>query len=691
MKGGLYLRLAWDGLRKNRQLSWPYLLTCVGMVAMHYILAFLASPTALEKLPQGRQTIETMMALGCLVVLLFSLIFLFYTYSFLNRRRAREFGLYNVLGMGKRNLSRIVLWESAITATLAMIGGLALGAALSKLAELGLVNLMNGEIDYRVRLDFKAVFRTVVCYVPVFALNALVAVIRTRCSSAVNLLKAEIAGEKPPKGNWLLAILGIVILGVAYWMALSIKNPLDALMWFFVAVLLVIVATYMLLIAGSVWLCRRLQANKRYYYRADHFVSVSSMTYRMKRNGAGLASICVIATMILVMLSTTTCMWFGAEDSLLTGYPREINADVRFVTPEYLSEENLAPLRREVTSFMEENGVTPANVQEWSVVALNGQLEDGTTLQCDYEAGNGDVNFNNLLEIDLVAASQYRGLELAPDEAVLLTENVRFTGDTVTLAMGETGHTWRVLSAEEASNRIFGGMVTESDAGVMIEAQLPRITLIVPDLSAAVEGFPQESSRGARKYQVMWKYGFDTGLSDEENSRLDNELSRHINGFMHARPEEGGLWWTLVESRADGASDFYGTFGSLFFISILLSIVFLFAAVLIIYYKQISEGYEDAKRFDIMQKVGMTKKEIRSSISSQLLTVFTLPLAFAGLHLLFAFPMIRRMLTLLNLNNVGLFIRTTVISFVAFAVFYAVIYRLTSGVYYRIVSSAETR
>ena len=306
MRRGLYLRLAWDGLRKNRQLSWPYLLTCVGMVAMHYILAFLASPTALEKLPQGRQTIETMMALGCLVVLLFSLIFLFYTYSFLNRRRAREFGLYNVLGMGKRNLSRIVLWESAITATLAMIGGLVLGAALSKLAELGLVNLMNGEIDYRVRLDFRAVFRTVVCYVPVFALNALAAVIRTRRSSAVNLLKAESAGEKPPRGNWLLAILGIIILGVAYWMALSIKNPLDALMWFFVAVLLVIVATYMLLIAGSVWLCRRLQANKRYYYRADHFVSVSSMTYRMKRNGTGLASICIIATMVLVMLSTSS-------------------------------------------------------------------------------------------------------------------------------------------------------------------------------------------------------------------------------------------------------------------------------------------------------------------------------------------------------------------------------------------------
>jgi putative ABC transport system permease protein len=207
----------------------------------------------------------------------------------------------------------------------ALTGGLALGAVLSKLAELGLVNLMGAEIDYRIRLDFKAVFRTVVCYVPFFALNAIAAVIRTRRTSAVNLLKAENAGEKPPKGNWLLAILGFIILGTAYWLALSITNPLDALMWFFVAVLLVIIATYMLFIAGSVWICRRLQNNKRYYYRPDHFVSVSSMAYRMKRNGAGLASICIIATMVLVMLSTTSCMMAGIENSILSRSPREIN------------------------------------------------------------------------------------------------------------------------------------------------------------------------------------------------------------------------------------------------------------------------------------------------------------------------------------------------------------------------------
>ena len=406
MKRGFYLRLAWDGLRKNWQLSWPYLLTCVGMVAMHYILAFLASSTVLSKLPMGRETIGTLMILGCLVVLLFSLIFLFYTYSFLNRRRAREFGLYNVLGMGKRNLSRIVLWENVITTFIALVGGLALGAALSKLAELGLVNLMNGEIDYRLQLDFKAVFRTVVCYVPVFALNALAAVIRTRRSSAVNLLKAENAGEKPPKGNWLLAILGIVILSVAYWMALSIKDPLSALMWFFVAVLLVIIATYMLMISGSVWLCRRLQANKRYYYQPSHFVSVSSMTYRMKRNGAGLASICIIATMVLVMLSTTTCLMAGVEDTILTRAPREEMLHVWLNDVSQMNDANLDRVRTAVSEYAAEHDLCLENILDYRYVYLDGAL-NGDEIQCDYETAAGHADLGDLRELFIVPTADY--------------------------------------------------------------------------------------------------------------------------------------------------------------------------------------------------------------------------------------------------------------------------------------------
>ena len=681
MKRGLYPRLAWDGLRKNRQLSWPYLLTCVGMVAMHYILAFLASPTALEKLPQGRQTIETMMVLGCLVVLLFSLIFLFYTYSFLNRRRAREFGLYNVLGMGKRSLSRIVLWESAITAAVALIGGLFLGEALSKLAELGLVNLMNGEIDYRIQLDFKAVFRTVVCYVPVFALNALAAVIRTRRSSAVNLLKAESAGEKPPRGNWLLAILGAVILGAAYWMAISIKNPLDALMWFFAAVLLVIVATYMLMIAGSVWLCRRLQANKRYYYRADHFVSVSSMAYRMKRNGAGLASICVIATMVMVMLSTTTCLMAGTEEAILAHAPREINLQAWLNEVSDIDDENLGRIRAAAEDFTSENGVSMENARDFGYVYLAGTLKHDT-IQCNYTTALDAADLGSLREMYIVSMEDYtsltgRSLNLGSGEALLLVNRCEFTSDTLILAMGEAKNTFHIVSAEK-------GVLDRGLSGTTA----PGITMVVADLESVVAGFPIEDDYGKRLFTLGWKYGFDTGLDDQENAEFERELSRHLEAEF---PTEDSRGWRgiMVSSRATDAADFRASYGGLFFIGVALSFVFLLAAVLIIYYKQVSEGYEDARRFGIMQKVGMTKPEIKRSIASQLLMVFMLPLVFAGLHLAFAFPMIRKMLLLFGLTNIGLFIRTTLVSFAAFAAFYWVVYRVTSGVYYRIVSRAE--
>ena len=699
MKTFFYPRLAWDGLRKNRRLSVPYLLTCVCMVSVFYILGFLVSPDVLAMIPRGRTSVAAILSFGRYVILLFSLIFLYYTWSFLLRRRAREFGLYNVLGMGRWNLVRIISWESLITFAAALLGGLLAGILLSKIAELGLVNLMGGTIDYAIRLDWASVASAAVCYAVVFALIWLSAVIRTARSTAVSLMKADSVGEKPPKGNWLVALLGVVLLGAAYWLAVSIEDPVSAIQWFFAAVLLVIVATYLLMIAGSVRMCRILQSRKGYYYKARHFVSVSSMAYRMKRNGAGLASICIIATMILVMLSTTTCMWFGADDSLRVSYPREMNVDVRLTGPEFLSDEALDPAREEFAAFLAENGVTPRNVQDWPLVVLNGTREGNDTIQCDYySALNGSPVLSSIIEVDLVSASRYTAedgspLALAADEALLLAENLEYTEDTITLAMGDVKHTWRIRSAGE--NRVLtssSNTVQETNAeGALVQVETKRMTLVVPDLSAAVEGFQTENEKGYRMIQVSWKYNFDTGLSDEENLRLDDELGIHLGHWFADHYNEEGLRYILVESRAAGAADFFGTYGSLFFIGILLSLVFLMAAVLIIYYKQISEGYEDAKRFDIMQKVGMTKREIRSSISSQLLTVFALPLLFAGIHLIFAFPMIRRMLTLFSLYNVNLFIRTTAISFVAFAVFYAVIYRLTSGVYYRIVSSAETK
>ncbi len=682
MKKFFYPRLAWDGLRKNRQLSRPYLLTCICMVAVFYILSYLNSPMALALVVKGASVVRDIMNLGRFVILVFSLVFLYYTYSFLLRRRSREFGLYNVLGMGKRNLVRIIAWENIITFAISMTCGLFLGILLSKLAELGLVNLLGGTIDFVFRVHTTSIWQTFLLYALIFGLLMLSAVIRTARANAVSLMKSENAGEKPPKGNWLFAILGVLILGGAYYIAISVSNPVTAILMFFIAVVMVILATYLLMITGSVKMCRILQSNKGYYYKAKHFVSVSSMAFRMKRNGAGLASICIIATMILVMLSTTTCMWFGAEDSLKKNYPREINTVVTLRDPAKLTDGSPEQVAAIIQDYLQEKGITPKDIQEQRFVSLSGVQKDGF-IQCDYTTASLGADFSTLREIYLVSpdsieTSDNVPLNLAADEVVLIADGMDFSDDTLTLAMGDKKHSWKVRHYERKDT---GG--TTSGMG------FPIMTVAVSDLDAAVKDLDKGDDADGREIQSIWKYSFDTGLSDEENTALDNDMDEELRERIRDVFTNDAIMWHYTESRAGGSADFYGTYGSLFFIGILLSIVFVCAAVLIIYYKQISEGYEDAKRFDIMQKVGMTKKEIRSSISSQLLTVFALPLAFAGLHLIFAFPMIRKMLALLSLTDVALFMRTTLISFVVFGLFYAIVYRLTSRVYYRIVSGGN--
>ena len=682
MKTFFYPRLAWDGLRKNRQLSRPYILTCICMVAVFYILSYLTSPMALALIVRGGSLVHDIMNLGRYVILVFSLIFLYYTYSFLLRRRSHEFGLYNVLGMGKRNLVRIIAWENVITFAIAITCGLFLGILLSKLAELGLVNLLGGTIDFVFRVHAASIWQTLLFYALIFGLLMFSAVIRTARANAVSLMKSENAGEKPPKGNWLFAILGVLILGGAYYIAISVSNPVTAILLFFIAVVMVIVATYLLMVTGSVKMCRILQSNKGYYYKAKHFVSVSSMAFRMKRNGAGLASICIIATMILVMLSTTTCMWFGAEDSLKKNYPREINFSVNLNDPEKLMDGTPDQAASAILDVLQKNDITPKNIQEERFISLSGVQADGF-IQCDYETASLGADFNSLREIYLVSpdsieTSDNKPLDLAADEIVLITDGMDYTDDTLTLAMGNKTRSWKIRHYERKDT---GG--TTSGMG------FPTMTVAVADLTTAIEGLEKEKDVSGRQIQSMWKYNFDTGLSDEENTDLKMTLHYDVRQKLRDIFTDDSTKWISIDSRAEGSADFYGTYGSLFFIGILLSIVFVCAAVLIIYYKQISEGYEDAKRFDIMQKVGMTKKEIRSSISSQLLTVFALPLAFAGLHLIFAFPMIRKMLAILSLTDVALFMRTTLISFVVFGIFYAIVYRLTSRVYYRIVSGGN--
>ncbi len=541
----LYTRLAWDGIRKNKRLYLPYLLTCVGMVTLYYMMSELCGSPLLDSMRGGASS-RLVLGLGTWVIAIFSALFLFYTNSFLVRRRQREFGLYHVLGLGKRHIALLCAIETLLTAAIALATGLVIGIGLSFAVELGLRASIRAEVDFAFRVSGAVVAKTVLVYLAIFLLILLSTLVKVGRGTAVSLLRSESCGEKPPRANVLVAVLGAVLLVVAYGMAVSIQEPLQAMLLFFVAVILVILGTYLLFIAGSVALCRALQKNKSYYYQSRHFVSVSSMTYRMKRNGAGLASICILATMVLVMLSSSACLYFGAEDSLNVTYPHEFSLTV------------------------------------WA----------------------RDAEALPKLEAVLDAAGAPYGVEI-----------------------------WRRGEVEQNGE------------------------------------------------EVIWSGQFDTGLSREQQLALGGAIGEALNdpdttqGFSRS-------------FRAEAADEFYGTYGSLFFIGIVLSVLFICAAVLIIYYKQLCEGYEDQPRFAIMQKVGMTAPDIRHSVNSQLLTVFFLPLAGAALHMAFAFPMIRRVLLVFSLNNTALFVATALISLAVLSVVYTLVYRATSNAYYRIVKSS---
>lgn len=674
MKRGFYPRLAWSGMRKNSKLYLPYTLACIGMTAMFYILMHLADSPALKLIPSSASVTVTL-SLGSFVMGVFSLLFLFYTNSFLVRRRFKEFGLYNVLGMNKGNISRVLAWEALINALISLAGGLFLGIALSKLAELGLVNIMGGDTDLDLRISVKALEFTVMFFCGIFLLIYLNSLIKIRRSSASELVKSENFGEKPPRANWLFGLAGIVILAAAYYIAVSIKTPLTALSLFFIAVIMVIVATYLIFIAGSVWICRLLQKNKRYYYKKNHFVSVSSMVYRMKRNGAGLASICILATMVLVMISSTTCLYFGAEDALRDRYPRDISISASYSGLDSMTDENISALRGEISAAV--GGAETENILDYRCASLVGSLENGILDLSEASIySTAMITYDYVAEVYIVPLADYNAIagtneSLGSDEAMIYAYRMDYTDKTFAVDELVSFRVKKVLDSFPIAD------------GSAMASIAPTVFVIVPDFADTVAKLGGAvSSSGDEPASLSWNYAFDTPVSDEEETAMCERIGERLS----ERSQTGGYRYYSRESLAANRADFYGMFGGLFFLGIMLSIAFICAAVLIIYYKQISEGYEDRRRFEIMQNVGMTKKEIRSSINSQLLTVFFLPLIFAGLHLGFAFPFIHKLLMLFNLSNLPLLIGTTAISFGVFALLYAVVFRVTSNAYYNIVS-----
>lgn len=672
MRINVYPKLAWEGIRKNKRLYVPYIAMGALMVMMFYLLRFLQDSPVIGVM-RGSVTLSTVLPMGYAVIAIFSIIFLFYTNSFLIRQRYQEFGLYNILGMNKQNVCMIMAWESIFVGGLAIVTGQAAGILLSKGAELVLFNLVHMDISFDLRISAVSVFYTITGYIIIYLILLLNSVIKVWFAKPLDLLKSNRVGEKMPKRTWVYAAVGMVLLGAAYYLAVSIKEPLTALTYFFLAVIMVIIGTYALFMAGSVVLCRILQKNKRYYYQPNHFISVSSMMYRMKRNGAGLASICILLTMVLVMLSSTTSLYFGIEDSLVGRYPHSVNVVVGFSDVEDLNSENLKKLYEAVR----ENSPEVKETDCYTVGGTSGLFSDqGINL----DVTSVDVSINDYEQVgtlQVMSLEEYNRLcdadeTLNADECLLYANRITYDSDTFTIVDGSSYKVKKMLD----------NCVKDGDLDSMMN---PSMIMVVPDFEECLKTVSDFRTRTEGTVMALrWKCGYDVESTEQETKEAE-AIEESLARLSETKSVDGLIFYS-VDSREDNRESFYDLNGSLFFLGIVLSTVFLLAAVMIIYYKQLSEGYEDYARYEIMQKVGMTKQDIRKSINSQMLTVFFSPLLMAGLHLCFAFPFLWKIMMMFGLNNRTLIIAITVICYIIFGIFYAVVYKITSNLYFHIVS-----
>lgn len=674
----LYPKLAWQGIRKNAETYLPYLLMGILMVGVSYIMNYLTRPALMGALSMGGTTLMVLQ-MGKIVISVFSVIFLYYCNSFLIRRRMKEFGLYNILGMGKGNIARVMLRETLLTALLVFAGGLLLGLSLSRLVEMALINLLHA--DYTVPMELfypDGVTWVLLLFGGIYVLILLANLLRMRLSNPVALLKSENTGEKPPKANWFFGLIGLLILLSAYYVAAVSQSPLEALIFFFIAVLMVIVATYLLLVSGSVTLCRMLRRNKRYYYQTRHFISVSAMAYRMKRNGAGMATICILCTMVLVILTSTVCLYGGTDSMVDAICPQDINLTIGLEARD--GEENwkrLDAMQQMALDVTEEMGLTPENITSQRALVATGKVQNG-----DYGIiTEADSLKANVLELTVYPLSVYE----------------QATGETVTLADRE------LLYASFKTNETFSSMSFYGSAPyrmIHAEKELPK-RLLSADYRSAwgclvvftndAEAFRSEITAlvGEKSGEAMMmdRLALHFDLASEADTDTQEKLVKTLRSeaMKLTGKDFYGMSSLSVDTRSLCRRDYLSLFGGLFFLGMVLGLLFSIAAVLIMYYKQICEGYEDAERFAVMRKVGLTDGEIRRSVNSQVLTVFFAPLLMAGLHMLFAMPMIRLILGAFGLHNDSLFYGIGIGCYVVFAVIYALMYLLTSRRYYRIV------
>ncbi|MDD4089488.1 MAG: FtsX-like permease family protein [Tissierellia bacterium] len=677
MNSSMYLKLAFTNIKKNKNTFFPFGLSCGTMIAMFYMLLSISNQAA-ESTFYGGRTMSSILNLGIWVCGIFSAIVIFYTNGFLLKRRNKELGLYSVLGMEKRHIGKILIWEIILTGLISLFSGLLGGLLFSKMTFLVLLNLMDLGTSFEFGISINAVLLTILIFSAIFLLIILFNNLYLRRLKPIELLQGSNVGDREPKAKWISAILGALCLSIGYYIAVTTENPIQAISKFFVAVLFVITGTYLLFISGSIVLLKGLKKNKKYYYHKTHFITVSGMMYRMKQNAVGLANICILSTAVMVVLSSTVSLYVGIDDVLCTIFPSDVAINYVY-EPEEDEKNNL--------NFNYDTNLIADTVQNHAL-KYNVEVKD---IQAYYSFNtDGIINEDNLIPgyyglfdtvyLYALTLDDYRSIGIDGESVVKLHNNeVHILSNNSAYSSMESiaiGKQKFKISSFSESMKLYDKLVN------IMGEDTNTILMVVSDfdnLLALQETVNSLRNEEYGRSSIVYNYEFNlTGkLSDKEEFNITLRDALNEADIPHVASVD-----SIFTSRQDTLS----IFGSLFFIGIFIGTLFLIATVLIIYYKQISEGFEDRDRFIIMQNVGLGKKEVKVVIKNQIMTIFYLPILLAVVHIIFAFDIIRKMLAVLNLTNVKLFAGCTFGTILIFVIIYGVVYKLTAKTYYKIVN-----
>lgn len=669
--GKLYFKLAKTNLSNNKPFYIPYIISSIITVAMLYMMSFLSDNKGLNKI-MGADSLATIFRLGVGIIVIFSYIFLFYTNSFIIKRRKKEIGVYNILGMEKRHLSKVLFVETIYSAIISLVCGIIVGIAFSEFILIVLYGIIGIHKTVEFFVNIHGIILCVVSFGILFLLTFLYNFMQIKLANTIELLRGTNVGEREPKTKIFMTIVGVVCLAIAYYIAITTENPLNVLTLFFVAVLLVIIGTFALFTAGSIVLLKLLRNNKKFYYNKRHFMAVSGMLYRMKQNAAGLASICILSTMVLVVISTTVSMYVGIQDELMARYPNDVCVTVDYNSVIDKSSEI------EKAIFDEIDSAEVKNKKAFSYLSVFvGQKGDGFTTDKEHLSYQNSYLFYILSKDDFIKIdNSFKDKigNISKGEAVVVL-NKKYDKKDIKIF----GKNYKVNKSFEHTE----------DNDLYVISTLNGLGYIILDNDESVQELydVQEKmlGKGANYYTNKIRFDFKSGNKKQKAAaykKIDNAVKKYFKENKNDKKEISSYW---VESRQENEQNFYLLYGGLFFLGIFLGTMFLIVTVMIIFYKQITEGYDDRERYQILEKVGMSSREVKDTIKSQIRIVFVLPIFAAAVHVTAAFPMVNRILKMLNLNNEKLFAGCLAATIIVFAVIYYLVFKVTSRAYYKIV------